>query len=57
MLEYHAVLDLALDVVDVARLGPSFVGFDEEGVMVSWHAGFNGEEDLVHDGVWLWGYT
>lgn len=56
-LEGHAVLDLALDVVDVARIGTGFVGFDEEGMVVSWEAGFDDAEDLVgHDGlVWMWG--
>lgn len=47
VLESHAVLDLALDIVDVARIGTDFVGFDKEGMVVSWETGFDGAEDLV----------
>lgn len=58
MLEYHAVLDLALHVVHLAGLGTGFVGLDEEGMVVSWDAGFDYEVNLVGHGdclgVWRW---
>lgn len=50
MLEYHAVLDLALHVEHLAGVRAGFVGLDEEGMVVSWDAGFDDEIHLVGHG-------
>lgn len=50
MLEYHAVLDLALHVVHLAGLRAGFVGLDEESMVVLWDAGFDDEVNLIGHG-------